>query len=279
MAAIAGTGWIVEGVLGFLEPSQEFRIYILYSYLIIFGILTYFLLLEVEFVRRELAFASTYAGKSIIFLFVTALTWGDSFLEIFITIFTASVGCSYIALSICGRKYAKEKPEQPAEPIQITEHAKERRESEKGKKLPSKARKNSRRQASLDIIHAPPPMNAHVRQTSINNPPIISGSGGSHTVLLMQHSKNPRSKIWSEYQSLSEALDGVIEKFEKELEKSNQGKSEIHYDVQQLFAYVDKLEGLAVMVLDSRVQMYVSKSKKWIKDQILAQLQGQVGSI
>jgi len=279
MAAIAGTAWIVEGVLGFLEPSQEFRLYILYSYLIIFGVLTYFLLLEVEIVRRELAFANTYAGKSIIFIFVTALTWGDSFWEIFTTIFTASVGCSYIALSICGRKNAKEKTAQPEQPIQITEHAKERRGSAAGKKLPSKTRKNSRRQASLDIIHAPPPMNVHERKTSTSSAVLVSTPLGSHTVLLMQHTKNPRSRIWSEYKSLSQALDGVIEKFEMELEKSSHGKSEINYDVQQLFAWVDKLEGMAVMLLDSRAQMYVSKSKKWIKDKILAQLQGQLGSL
>jgi len=242
MAAIAGTAWIVEGVLGFLEPSQEFRLYIQYSYLIIFGVLTYVLLfLEVAFVRRELAFANTSAGKSIIFVFVTELTWGYSFWEIFTTIFTASVGISYIALSICGREYSKEK--------------------------------------TLDIIHAHSPMNAHENKMSKSSPLIISTPVGGHTVLLMQHTKNPRSRIWSEYKSLSQALDGVIEKFEMELEKSSQGKSEINYEVQQLFAYVDKLEGLAVMLLDSRAQMYISKSKEWIKEKILAQLQGQLGSI
>lgn len=279
MAAIAGTLWIVEGALGLLQPSQEFRLYILYAYLIIFGVLTYFLLLEIEFVRRELAFANTYAGKSIIFIFVTALTWGDSFWEIFTTIFTASVGCSYIALSICGKKYEKEKTEQPEQPLQITEQAKEIKGSAKGKKQPSKTRKNSRRQASLDIIHAAPPMNAHERKMSTGSIKIISAPVGIRTVLLFQHTKDPRSKIWSDYKGLSQALDGVIEKFEIELEKSSKSKSEINYDVQQLFAYVDKLEALEVMLLDSKAQMYISKNKRWIKDQILAHLQGQLGSI
>jgi len=292
MAAIAGTAWIVEGVLGFLEPSQEFRLYILYSYLIVFGVITYFLLLEVGFLRRQLAFADTYAGKSIIFIFVTALTWGDSFWEIFTTIFTASVGCSYIALSICGKKYAREKTQILEPPKQIAEHALERRGSATGKKRPPKRRKNSRgpgsldvtrRPASLDVIHADPPQNAdEIKMMSMSMPimpNITSAPLGNHVVLLTQHDKNPRSKIWSEYKSLSQALDGVIEMFEKELEKSSHGKSEISYDVQQLFAYVDKLKDLRVMMLDSRAQMYTSKSKPWIKKQILAQLQGQLGSI
>ena len=96
-----------------------------------------------------------------------------------------------------------------------------------------------------------------------------------HTILLTQHSESPSSKVWDDYEGLSQAIDGVIQMFERELKKSNPDKRQITYDIKDLFAYVDELTDLGIMQLDPERQAYKAKGKKWIKRQILNHLKEQ----
>lgn len=239
LGALAGTAWIIEGVVKLATPSQEFRFYILFSYLVIFGLLVYLLLLEVEFVLSKFEFTRSYAGKSIIFIFMAALAWGNSRWEIFIAIFTAYVGLCYIGFSICWKDHAERKETVPVKIVAVDED---------------------------NIAHE----NERSSQSKIFSPLV-----GSHTILLSQSNNNPSSKIWYNYGSLSQAIEGVITMFERELEASSPANSEIDYDIKDLFAYVDKLEDLGVMMLDPDKQVYSGKTKKWIKEQILGHLQKQ----
>lgn len=241
LGALAGTAWIIEGAVKLATTSQEFRFYILFSYLIIFGLLVYLLLLEVECVLSKFEFTRSYAGKSIIFIFMAALTWGNSRWEIFIAIFTAYVGLCYIGFSICWKDHADSMEIDSVNVVDVDE-GNEDHFADENKRSESK---------------------------------IYSPLVGSHTILLSQSNNNPSSKIWWNYASLSQAVEGVITMFEQELEASSPGNSEIDYDIKDLYAYVDKLEDLGVMMLDPETQAYNAKSKKWIKEQILGHLQKQ----
>lgn len=99
-----------------------------------------------------------------------------------------------------------------------------------------------------------------------------------HTILLSQYNDSAGAKIWEDYECLSQAIDGVIQMFERQLKKTNPDKRQITYDIRDLFGYIDELTDLGLMLLDPEKQVYKAKGKKWIKKQILTHLKEQANS-
>ena len=55
----------------------------------------------------------------------------------------------------------------------------------------------------------------------------------------------------------------------------NRDKTEISYDVAELFAYLDSLTDLGAMVYNVNIKAYEPKGRDWLKVQVYNGLKGQ----
>ena len=70
-------------------------------------------------------------------------------------------------------------------------------------------------------------------------------------------------------------MDGVCQLYEQRLRLQNTDKTEINYDVHQLFTYLDSLKDLGAMVYNVNIKAYEPKGRDWIKQQVYCGLKGQ----
>ena len=89
-----------------------------------------------------------------------------------------------------------------------------------------------------------------------------------HTILLIQTTTDARTRSWSEYPTISAAIQSIIDSFQEQLKARNPHAPNITYDIQDLYNFVDQTHELAGMVYDANIKAYIPEDKKWIKDQI-----------
>ena len=87
----------------------------------------------------------------------------------------------------------------------------------------------------------------------------------SHTVLLIQFTADETSKTFIDYDEISKFVDGICLLYEQRLRLQNSGKSEVTYDVHQLFQYLDSLKDLGALVYNVNIKAYEPKGRAWIK--------------
>ena len=93
-----------------------------------------------------------------------------------------------------------------------------------------------------------------------------------HTLVLVQSSHHSSAKQYSDHASLDAALDSIVAAFEAQLPSRAQ---HLQYDIAQLFAYVDRLPDLAVLVFAPHLAAYEPHSKEWVKSAIYEHLKRQ----
>ncbi|CAE7366118.1 ERH, partial [Symbiodinium sp. KB8] len=103
-------------------------------------------------------------------------------------------------------------------------------------------------------------------------------ASGKHTIMLMQTGTNNSSRTFREYDSPNQALTSIIKMYEGRLKELNPGVPNISYDISDLFAYIDSLQDLAVLVFDAKSLKYDPFPKDWIKQQVYASLKAQATS-
>ncbi|XP_030854954.1 enhancer of rudimentary homolog [Strongylocentrotus purpuratus] len=95
---------------------------------------------------------------------------------------------------------------------------------------------------------------------------------GAHTILLIQPS-TPDSKTYSDYNSIKECMEGICRIFEEHLKAIHPSSPSITYDISELFEFIDKMQDLSCLVLDTETKChYVPKNKFWIKEKIYVTL-------
>lgn len=62
-----------------------------------------------------------------------------------------------------------------------------------------------------------------------------------HILLLVQTTSNPKTREWAEFSCVNDCCDHVCKMFEDGLKKSNPFESQIHYDIADLYAFVDNV--------------------------------------
>ncbi len=95
-----------------------------------------------------------------------------------------------------------------------------------------------------------------------------------HTLVLTQSTSQPSSKHYSDHASVDLALDHIVAQFEQQLPGRAQ---QLQYDIAQLFAYVDRLPDLAVLVFSPQLMAYEPHDKQWTKSAIYEHLKRQAG--
>lgn len=103
---------------------------------------------------------------------------------------------------------------------------------------------------------------------------IVSVIMPNHTILLLQTSSSPDTRTWSDYESEDYCMEAVCKIYEEHLKRTHHGKS-LSYDIHELFAFLDCLGDLSCLVLDPRTQVYLPRSRDWIKDMVVVCLKKQ----
>mmetsp|Transcript_12636 Transcript_12636/g.38676 ORF Transcript_12636/g.38676 Transcript_12636/m.38676 type:complete len:103 (-) Transcript_12636:1261-1569(-) len=93
----------------------------------------------------------------------------------------------------------------------------------------------------------------------------------SHTILLVQGTREKASRTWYEYESVKEMVEGLCAVYERSLRRSSHNVV-VSYDTSQLFAFVDETPDLACLVLQKDTSLYEPHDKEWIKQTCLNQL-------
>ena len=60
----------------------------------------------------------------------------------------------------------------------------------------------------------------------------------THTILLVQPSKKPEGRTYSDYESVNDCMEGVCRIYEEHLKKSNPSSSQITYDISQVRFFI-----------------------------------------
>ncbi|KAK9786593.1 hypothetical protein WJX73_007426 [Symbiochloris irregularis] len=99
----------------------------------------------------------------------------------------------------------------------------------------------------------------------------------SHTIILEQQTLNKNSRAWRDYQSVSQAMNGVTLQFERFLKDMNPTVPHIQYNLKDLEIYIDQMPDLSALVFDPKTETYIPCNKAWIKEQVGIQLRRQAG--
>jgi len=93
-----------------------------------------------------------------------------------------------------------------------------------------------------------------------------------HTILLIQFTQNKSTRQYQDYNSVANAMDGICGFFEQKLRQMNPNVTNITYDINDLYQYIDSLGDLGALTLDPRIQAYVPHNKEWIKQRVFKHL-------
>lgn len=95
-----------------------------------------------------------------------------------------------------------------------------------------------------------------------------------HTLLLQQPTQNKASRTWSEYRSVTEAVDSFITSYEAKLRSLNPNQKQLQYTVADLHKYVDSMSDATLMIINEQTRQYAPKNKDFLKSQIMSRLRG-----
>ncbi|KAJ3355947.1 hypothetical protein HDU83_002232 [Entophlyctis luteolus] len=82
------------------------------------------------------------------------------------------------------------------------------------------------------------------------------------------------SRTWSDYDNVRMAMNALINTYESKLKQLNPKLSEIEYDLNDLFSFVDSINDIAVLVMSPGINAYFPHGRDWIKQQLRQAVQG-----
>eukprot|EP00126_Sphaerothecum_destruens_P015390 Sdes_comp9385_c0_seq1m845 len=94
----------------------------------------------------------------------------------------------------------------------------------------------------------------------------------SHTILLLQPSRSVKSRTWSDYDTLSLCIEGILRMFETSLQEKLPNKTHITYDVKQIYNFLDQLGEVNALVFSDSQQAYIPHNVVWLKEKIFSHL-------
>ncbi|KAB5553432.1 hypothetical protein DKX38_010743 [Salix brachista] len=93
-----------------------------------------------------------------------------------------------------------------------------------------------------------------------------------HTIVLMQNSQNRSTRTFMDYDSISQAMDGICTLYERKLKDLNPANRNITYDIADLYNFIDGLSDMSALVYDHSIQAYLPNDRRWIKQRLLQHL-------
>jgi len=94
-----------------------------------------------------------------------------------------------------------------------------------------------------------------------------------HTIVLVQFSKNKSTRQYDDFETVSQAMDGICKLYEQKLRMQQPNARNITYDIADLFSYIDGLADLGALIMDPKTNAYTPRNKDWIKNRVFKHLQ------
>ncbi|OII71387.1 uncharacterized protein cubi_00765 [Cryptosporidium ubiquitum] len=91
---------------------------------------------------------------------------------------------------------------------------------------------------------------------------------GLHTLLLIQYSNNISTRSYMDYDSVSQAVDGVCQIYEQSIKCAFSNLKEVTYSIEDLVKYINSLYDICMLTRDGSNRRYIPHDRKWIIDQI-----------
>eukprot|EP01004_Peranema_trichophorum_P000990 NODE_11140_length_470_cov_28.135447_g10485_i0.p1 GENE.NODE_11140_length_470_cov_28.135447_g10485_i0~~NODE_11140_length_470_cov_28.135447_g10485_i0.p1 ORF type:complete len:103 (-),score=4.30 NODE_11140_length_470_cov_28.135447_g10485_i0:105-413(-) len=98
---------------------------------------------------------------------------------------------------------------------------------------------------------------------------------GKHTIVLTQPTTNPATRSYADYETVSDAMDGVCQIYETRLKQENPQFRNITYDITDLLTFLDHLTDLSCLVWSDDIRAYKPYGKEWIKQKVYQHLRKQ----
>eukprot|EP01018_Ginkgo_biloba_P006743 Gb_09808 [translate_table: standard] len=86
-----------------------------------------------------------------------------------------------------------------------------------------------------------------------------------HTIILMQTAQNRSTRTFMDFDSISQAMDGICGLYERKLKELNPTLRNITYDIADLYNFIDGPADLSALVYDHSIQAYLPYDRQWIK--------------
>ena len=96
-----------------------------------------------------------------------------------------------------------------------------------------------------------------------------------HTILLVQHNNNSKSRSFADFPSVNLAMEGMVKMYEVRLKELNPSKNSVAYSIEDIYAYMDSLTDISALIYDQPSNMYAPAGKEWIKKKIFQVLKSQ----
>ncbi|XP_065861964.1 enhancer of rudimentary homolog [Euphorbia lathyris] len=93
-----------------------------------------------------------------------------------------------------------------------------------------------------------------------------------HTIILMQTSHSRASRTFMDFDSISQAMDGICGVYERKLKELNPAMRNITYDIGDLYNFIDGLADMSALVYDHSIQAYLPYDRQWIKQRTFQHL-------
>ncbi|CAA2985504.1 enhancer of rudimentary homolog [Olea europaea subsp. europaea] len=81
-----------------------------------------------------------------------------------------------------------------------------------------------------------------------------------HTIILMQTSQYRATRTFMDFDSISQAMDGICGLYERKLKEINPAIRNLSYDISDLYNFIDGLADLSALVYLSLSSLPVSRS-------------------
>ncbi|XP_022754447.1 enhancer of rudimentary homolog [Durio zibethinus] len=93
-----------------------------------------------------------------------------------------------------------------------------------------------------------------------------------HTIVLLQTSQNRATRTFMDYDSISQAMDGICGLYERKLKELNPATRNIAYDIADLYNFIDGLADMSALVYDHTIQAFLPYDRQWIKQKVFQHL-------
>lgn len=88
-----------------------------------------------------------------------------------------------------------------------------------------------------------------------------------HTIILYHKSKSPMSKVWSDHETLKDALHYIILLYDRSLCNAYP-KNTPKYCIEDVIDFLDNLYDVVFMTYEASVTAYVPHDIDWVKDRV-----------
>ncbi|XVF35692.1 hypothetical protein REPUB_Repub18cG0167900 [Reevesia pubescens] len=93
-----------------------------------------------------------------------------------------------------------------------------------------------------------------------------------HTIVLIQTSQNRATRTFMDFDSVTQAMDGICGLYERKLKELNPATRNITYDIADLYNFIDGLADMSALVYEHTIQAFLPYDRQWIKQKVFQHL-------